>query len=245
MRHRFVIPPRTAALAAVLGALVLAGARPAAAERGRLGLIVGLNSADLDRDADRLGDAVVAEQDLLLGGDWTADRKRRKSAIAGAYFHLPVSGVFGVQFEGRYAGRGTEFDLADLAAPAGERTGQARYQLGYLELPVLARYDLALSERFGALLLAGPVFGLKTAADLETSGTDRHLETRDLNRAFHSFAVGAEIGIGVSMAANDAAKVMLQGRYYLGLTNVLDDDLVTTRPRDFSIVAAMEYGIGN
>lgn len=232
---------RMTVLAAVLGAALLAGAGPARAQARHLGLFVGLNSADLGQDADQLAVPVIVEQDLLLGGDWTADRKRHGGVAVGAYYHLPVTAALGVQFEGRYARRGTAFDLADATS---ERTGETRYQLGYIEMPILARFDHGLSGSIGGMLLAGPVIGLKSAADLEISSAEREDATRDMNRAFRSLAVGAEVGIGVRMARGDAANVFVQARYYLGLTNVLEGEALTTRPRDFTVLAGVEFDIG-
>ncbi len=135
-----------AVLTLALGAALLAGAAPAAAQ-GHMGVFGGLNIANMGGDMDRFGDELAVELNNELGGDWTAAKGSRTGATVGAFYYLPTGTGVGLQFEGLYVGRGTRFDLTDRST---NLTAETKFKLSYLEFPILLRYEPPMSGRTGS-----------------------------------------------------------------------------------------------
>lgn len=151
---------------------------------------------------------------------------------------LPASPTLGVQFEGQYVQRGVGFDFAN-----GAQSADTAFKLDYIELPILLRMSPDPAGKTRAVFLVGPVIGFKVGADFEASVAGGSTSV-DVGDGFASTTFGAIGGIGLNLQTGTDSSLMLQGRYYLGLANALDDEVFTSKSGDFGVYAGMEFALG-
>ncbi len=226
-----------AAAALVIAALVLGGG-DAAAANGSWGFFGGLNFADMGDDMDTIGDELAAELAAEFGGTWTAAKGRKTGLGLGAFYFLPTSPTVGIQFEGQYIRRGTNFEIT-----GGGVTIDTAFKLDYIELPILLRLAPGAGNAMRPFFLVGPVVGFKTGADAEVSGGGMS-QSVDVGDGFKSTTFGAIGGLGFTVEMGPASSFMLQARYYLGLSNAIDDPVYSAKSGDFGVFAGMEFGLG-
>ncbi|MFO7610762.1 MAG: porin family protein [Candidatus Krumholzibacteriia bacterium] len=227
------------AVLAACTVLMLAGADDAAAQ-GRFGFFGGLNFANMGGDMDDVGDQVAADLETQFGGTWTAEKAAKTGLGFGAYYFVPRSPTMGFQIEAQYIRRGVKFDIA-----SGGEEAEVGLKLDYFEIPLLLRISPGAADSDARLVfLVGPVIGFKAGADLEVEA-DGQSETTDIGDGFKSTTFGALGGIGVTVATGENAAFLLQARYYLGLSNAMDDEEFSSKSGDFGFFAGMEFGFGN
>ena len=134
--------------------------------------------------------------------------------------------------------RGSKFDLTS----AGMGSGDAKFKLDYIEFPVLLRVSPAVSGASHFFFVVGPVLGFKTSANLEVSSGGQSA-SGDIGQGFKSQTLGALGGIGWEAGVGSTASLMIQARYYLGLTNVIDDPNYSSKASDFGIFAGLEFSL--
>lgn len=136
---------KTAITAALLAALLAPGARASAAEVAG-GLKTGMNVSD------------------LVGADAGGDKSAKAGFAFGGYFVLPLrTPVFRIQAECLYTEKGAVYKGDVL----GEHF-ESRLKLAYLEIPVLARFDIESKSGAKPAFLIGPAFGIKISARAES-----------------------------------------------------------------------------
>ena len=221
----------------VLGAALLASPDQAAAQ-ARWGFLGGANFATMGQDMEQMGDDLATELEFLLGGDWSASKTSSTGLALGAYYVLPASPTLGVQFEGQYVQRGVGFDFAN-----GAETADTAFKLDYIEIPILLRMSPNPAGKARAVFLVGPVIGFKVGADFEASGAGGS-NSVDVGDGFSATTFGAVGGIGLDLRTGTSSSLMLQGRYYLGLANALDDEVYTSKSGDFGVYLGMEFALG-
>jgi opacity protein-like surface antigen len=88
----------------------------------------------------------------------------------------------------------------------------------YIDVPILARYNVPLQGDFRPYVIAGPALSLKIDARrmIGSDGTDYDDETK-------LFDFGAHAGAGCDWALGKNTGIALEARYSIGFTNVLDD----------------------
>lgn len=105
---------------------------------------------------------------------------------------------FSIQPELNYVSKGASYKNS---------TGKSKYNLNYLELPVLAKYS------FGPMYVnAGPSLGLKLGQNNQAKAALGDLKKIDF---------GVQMGLGVAIPAGPG-KFIVGGRYALGLNNISD-----------------------
>jgi hypothetical protein len=87
----------------------------------------------------------------------------------------------------------------------------ASFKLNYIQIPLMVKYFV--SEGFS--LEAGPQIGFLTSSEIEIE--DLGVNTKDF---FSGFDYGVNFGLGYKLPGG----IFLQGRYNLGLANVLDSE---------------------
>jgi len=225
---------RTATAALVLGLVLVVGAMPAAA-KGHLGVFGGLNIANMGGDMDRIGTELATMLADSLGGTWSADKTSRSGAAVGVWYYLPTTATLGLQVEGQYVSRGSGFDIT-----GGGITMKTKFKLDYVEFPVLLRFSPGMSGRTGVVFLVGPVVGFKTKADLEITAGGQS-SSGSMSENFKSTTFGALGGVALRVATAPKSALLLQARYYQGLTNALDDPVFDSKSQDFTIMVGMEF----
>ena len=181
MRHRSVL------IALVLTALSIAMPRTASAQ---MGVLVGINSANVDFDADDAG--------FNISGD------RRAGFVGGVSFNLPLQDMFSVEADALFAQKGTEFSFA------GE-TGKAR--ANYLDIPVLGRINLTGSDTARVHLFVGPSFNFKLSEsfDPDEGNDEDEFETFEAALVFGGgvtvsrFRIDLRYGLGLSNILTESA----------------------------------------
>lgn len=140
--------------------------------------------------------------------------------IAGGYVVFPVKNQFGFQPEFLISEKGAtyKFVLPDLPG-VGDMSYETSVKLTYLELPLLARYDVPSRGAAKPNLLFGPAFGIKMSARAETrslgaaeSGSVTGIKTID-----PGLVLGGGIDIGTAKG-----KLTLELRYTLGLATIVE-----------------------
>jgi len=180
--------PSVAVWISLIAGLVLATAEKVAAQE--VGVKGGFSSSSL-----HIIDDVEGDQPFL---------RSRPGFVGGLYGvkSLGSSGRFGIQAEGLISMKGARFDDGDE---------DGRVALTYLELPVLARFNLTTAQRIGVHLLTGPAFAFRLAA----SGEEEGGESENLEEGIKPTDVGWTIGGGVNVG-----KAVIDVRYTHGLLDI-------------------------
>lgn len=217
-------------------AVAFAGAGDAAAE-GRFGFFGGLNIANMGGDMEDIGNALAADLEDDLEIDVNLEKSSKTGLGFGAYYFHPVSPTLGLQLEGQYIRRGVKFEFSGAGMEA-----DTSLKLDYIEFPILLRISPGPGNDMRPVFFVGPVIGFNAKAEIESEG-DGINETEDVKDDFKSTTFGALFGAGLSVAMNEKSNFLLQARYYLGLSNALDDDDFSSKSGDFGFFVGMEFGI--
>lgn len=103
------------------------------------------------------------------------------------------------------------------------------FDLTYLELPVLLKYRLLPSPDVTPWLYVGPTFGILMEANVSSDGSFSEWETynhfsTDVKDGLKSLDLALVLGGEVEFRAFGTHKAVLDLRYSMGLSNVLDVD---------------------
>jgi len=135
-----------------------------------------------------------------LSGDGSAILSSNTGFQAGVQLDVPYTPYFSLMPELRYVERG--FGLS----------GDGNVTLNYVELPVLAKFNLPTGNPFTPFLLFGPNFSLKTG----TGGNGILLGAG----SYHTFDFGLNFGFGAQFQIAQTSRFFVDFEYYLGLTDV-------------------------
>lgn len=145
------------------------------------------------------------------------DEKMKLGWHAGLFAKFPISKGVSIQPELLYSTKGTKLNYTDQVIGAGEY----RFNLNYVELPVLFSFNLG--ENFH--INVGPYVGYLAHADItkiENDGTVDELIKFD-EEDFKRWDFGAAAGLGF-----DINKFTIGARYTLGLTDINNSTLLST-----------------
>ncbi len=193
--------------------LLVIGVTPAAGQSFSIGLKGGATVANLQ----------------IVATDSTLDPRYRAGLVAGVFAGHDFGGGFGVQIEGLLSQKGTT-----IRDPRFD--GDLDVKLTYLDVPVLARYRLRLSQGTSLHFLAGPVFSLRVADSQSIGGTDLG---EDEGQAFTTGDLGLSIGGAVELG-----KAVIDVRYAWGISNINDDidrDELIVRTRTFGVTVGWRW----
>jgi opacity protein-like surface antigen len=207
----------SAALA--FGPLLSAGGQSTPAPTARFGIIGGANLA-------------------TLGGSDVNDVGTRTGLAAGFMAVLSVSPEFAIQPELLFTMKGAKSNASNASAVA---------KIDYIEVPVLARYEIPVSGSVKPFIYGGPGFAYKTSCKLEGSsqGTTVSFDCDELlaqsgvaNVKFSSTDVGGIVGGG--LAFDVSGRTMTIGvRYEMGFVKLATDS--DSKNRVFSFVGTFEW----
>lgn len=154
------------------------------------------------------------------------DSKNLTGLVAGLFVTVPVTGIVGFQPEVLFSMQGTRFT---------EEGETAKIKLDYVQVPLLGRFKLTSGSPLSVLV--GPSLGFRSRAKIEVPGapTDFADEFED---DVERFDVGLVTGLTF-----DAGRLVVDGRYTWGLTNVAKDDTDpgTAKNRVFSVSAGIRF----
>ena len=140
----------------------------------------------------------------------------------GGLVEIKVSDKFFIQPELLFSAQGAKAEYTE-----GTINYEGKLNLGYLNIPLMAKYYVAE----GLSLEAGPQIGFLLSAKSKSDATDGNFSTsdeQDVKEFFESTDFGLNFGAGYDFTSNLSAGV----RYNLGLTNIAknsgDDEIKNT-----------------
>jgi len=144
-----------------------------------------------------------------LNADNVDDENIKIGFNLGLFAKAPITDMFSIQPELLYSSKGSKLTYRNFL----QGEGEYRFNLNYLELPVLAMVNL--SEYFN--IHAGPYLGFLTSSnikDLNDNGTVSGIRDIDVDN-FNRFDYGFAFGLGVEIKG-----LVAGARYTLGLNEV-------------------------
>jgi hypothetical protein len=195
----------------------------------RFGVKAGVNGANMSGDY------------LTIVGDrsdlYETTTQRRARFALGGYAIIGFGQPVFLQTELLYVQKGTEVNVRGLAA------GTITLNSTYLEIPILARFEIPVDENVAGpsvlpYLFGGPTVGVKISADTDIEGPFR--EIRPFEELASTTEFGLSLGAGVEYGL-DAGTVTLEARYQRGLTNVVSLDGRTAQHRGILITVGILF----
>jgi hypothetical protein len=156
---------------------------------------------------------------------WSDDAGDEKSIIKptfGVFGLMKLTPMLALQPEVNYLVTGEQWDITDA-------TNVENFT--YLQVPVLLRVQFMKEGKFVPFALAGPAVGFLLSA--KDGG-------EDVKEWFKSTDFGAVLGLGGEFGIG-GLKGLVDLRYYMGLTNVYNNDLILTG----LLAAPMEFTMKN
>ncbi len=184
-----------------------------------------------------------------LSGSMFENPSNRTGFAAGLMAVLPVSPSFAIQPELMFTMKGANSDAGGISATA---------KVDYIELPVLARFEIPASGRVKPFVYGGPAFAYRVSCSFEGTSTEFQapggLETRELRITCDSLAAqGQRASPGVNYSRTDVDGVIGGGlafgvggrtmtvgvRYDVGFVKFLSD--ADSKNRVLSFMGTFEW----
>lgn len=145
--------------------------------------------------------------------DEVNDENTKPGFAAGVYFRKGLSDQLSIQPEINYSLKGSQINYDGFFSGS----GKYRYNLSYIEIPVLANIHVGESLYFSAGPYAATLIAAKVK-DVDGDGTVNNVEEYDRDD-FNTFDYGVAAGVGFDFEGGTAGV-----RYNYGLVNVAPDD---------------------
>lgn len=158
--------------------------------------------------------------------DEVDDENPRFGFNAGVYAQLFSSDVFAIQPEVLFSTKGTRTEYDNLFGD-----GALKFNLNYLELPVLAVFKLGDA----AEIHVGPYFSYLLSANVDADGDVDGYEDFDRDN-FNAWDYGLAAGIGFNLG-----NAQIGARYNYGLQKLANSDLANTFLGDSKNSCAQVY----
>lgn len=183
-------------------ALALALASPAAAVTTQVGVLAGFSFSNLRMDGD-----------IEIEG--------RSSFAFGGVADLGFNERFGIRIEPTWLSKGAKATYRN--AEWGSIDG-AVFQLDYLDIPVLARFDLATTPQRAYLLGGlGVSFATEQKVELTQSGA---VEEADFGDVLEPMDLSLDLGLGLSFDVG-SNRMTVDGRAAIGLMDINNGGTIT------------------
>ncbi len=187
-----------------------------------LGVLGGLNMANLSMDEGDMGDAEFSSRTVLgFGG----------------ILDYSLSENIALRLEPMYMQKGADIVVDGI-------DDKFIVKLSYFEVPLMFKYSFSSAD-INPYIMAGPSIGflLEAKTELDASGapdaTDIKDETKDID-----FSLGFGAGVNLPMGNNS---IFVDARYVLGLTNIVDDPEAPdddVKNEGIQIFAGITYPVG-
>ena len=223
-----------------IGLLLLSAFCPAASAGKDIYFVGGLNLANLSGDADQFGDALADTLESQVGGTWTSSKSIRVGFDGGIGFGYWGSGALGGAIELHYASRGVKWDINEQSG-SGIKL-DAKLKLDYVEIPVLLQVSPSSPSKVHGQFLVGPVLGIRASSKFDVEGGGGASST-DISDDMKSTYFGGLAGAGIRIQTQPGSAVLLQARFLLGFTNLVDDPDFNVKPQDFTFLAGYSIGL--
>lgn len=171
----------------------------------RFGVKLGMNISDFSGDDD-----IEGWGELL---DWKA------GFCGGVFMAYAVNDWFSLQPELLYSMKGMKMGLGILGL-------SMTWSLDYIEIPVLAVFEIPLESSLRPYALAGPAVGFKVRSKMSASALGEE-ETFDLGEYTNTVDFSLVVGAGINFDIAGRA-LTFDFRWIPGLTGVFKDDVPWT-----------------
>jgi len=170
------------------------------------------------------GGVSIATQQTDTNGDGTSFDSR-VGAIAGGWYTLPLASWLDVQVEGLYTAKGARLDFRGI---------KSTFVLDYLEVPALARVRFGSGHvRYYAAGGPSTAFRLRAKTRTPFAGS---VEETDVADQVEQIDFGIAAGGGVEIG-----RLIVDGRYTYGLTDIDKDASSTTKNRAIAVTAGFRF----
>jgi len=157
--------------------------------------------------------------------DWSDNDGSEKTltrATIGAFALANITPMIGIQAEINYLTTGIWWDDDGL---------KVTEAYGYLHIPVLLRARLMTEGTVVPVVFAGPAVGILLSAKWDGD---------DEKDSFKSTDFGADLGVGAEIGLGEM-KLLVDLRYYLGLTDVYKSTEFSMKNRGFMLTAGLIF----
>jgi len=190
-------------LAVFFSAVLLLGLMASQAEAGvKFGVKGGLALAN-----------IKSIPDTFEGYKW----ENKQGLVGGVFAEIGLVGGFSLQPEVLYVQKGAKFSFSEEGI-----TGTAKFNVDYVEIPLLLKYNLISSGLTIPSVYAGPYFGFNTRARLVFKMEGYPEEYLELKDDIKDTEFGLTFGLGLTQKLG-VMKVTLDARYDLGLSNIAEE----------------------
>ena len=156
---------------------------------------------------------IKAVPDTFEGYKW----ENKMGLAGGLSMELGLAKGFSLQPEVLYVQKGAKISVSE-----GEITGTVKFNVDYIEIPVLLKYNLISSGLTIPSVYAGPYFGFNTRARLVFKVDGYPEEYLELKDEIKDTEFGLTFGLGLTQKLG-IMKVTLDARYDLGLSNIAEE----------------------
>lgn len=218
--------------AIIIGIAVLMLAVAASAQsQVKCGIKAGANMAKFGGNG---WDTLAAEDSISV------DKKFLMGFAAGVFVELPLgtSGV-SLQPELLYVTKGAKGDVTDSTG-----TYTMEIKNGYVEVPVLVKYNFTTAGKAKPFMFVGPVAGFKTSSKVTVKNPPAEradLGDKNIDNA-KSMDFGLTIGAGLGLGVGAKSMLTFDLRFTTGLTKAFDDVSPSATIDDTKIVLVDENG---
>lgn len=209
----------------------------------RFGLRGGLNLAKTSEENANLIIPVEDEIDFIV----TSQIKNRAALGVGGFVEFRLSSAFAIQANGVYNQKGEKIEIklsSSYFDPQLNATvnitadAEASIELAYFSFPVMGKFTFGKAQGIRPYLMAGPEIGFLSSAktsDIEGQATVSvpslgYFETVDIDESgddikdqVESMEFALNFGGGFTFPLGSSVDGFLDGRYGLGLSNVLKE----------------------
>jgi Outer membrane protein beta-barrel domain len=169
----------------------------------------------------------------FIGEDSTselADYSRKTGVPWGVSAGIGLSRWIAIQPELIWAPKGREVVIG------GTLTDE--FELRYLEIPVLARFQLPFWDRVTPYLLVGPTFGFLSKFEIRSEGDGSVTDRKDMNETFD---LGGLLGLGAQFHVWPRHALVIEGRYNRGLYSFARDGDTDVKNEVVAVMAGYQY----
>ena len=202
-------------------------------------LLGGATLSNLGGDAAAFGDALAAGIESTIGGSWSSQKKMRTGFDVGLGLGYSKTGPVGGAAEIRYVARGVKWDINELTG-SGIKLDTSM-KLAYVEIPLLMRVMPQSAGKVHPLFLVGPVLGIRASSTFNAKGPGGSA-SNSVSDIMKSTYFAGLLGAGINIRTAERSSLLLQARYQLGLSNLIDDPTFSAKPQDFSFLTGYSVG---
>lgn len=194
------------------------------------GIKVGGNLASLGGD-----DAQLLFQ--LGGQQQEIPIDRRSGFMVGGFAVVDLAGPIALQPELLYVQKGAKTEI-DFGFQGQTQTITSTLKLSYIQLPVLAKFQIPVSGPVSPNVFAGPNVGFNISATNETEGggESESEDVEGVSGTDYGLTIGAGADFGLSLGT-----VTVDLRYELGLANLPEEGEASIKNRGIGITAGLVF----